>query len=217
MKNFIYINKCHEREDYIRNWIASLDKKSIFYDLGANLGYFSLYAAYIGIETYAFEVDKNNFIGLESNSKNLGIKNHHIFNIGVADRKRIVNLRKFNDVIGEHRKTLDIEEFSAKDDIISQNIIEEIEVDSIDNIIQSNNLPYPDSMKIDIDGSEYAFLLGGGETLNRVNSLMIELYVKSKFHSDILNILESKGFKQKKTFPIPREEDLFNCIFEKAR
>lgn len=212
---FFYTNNCHKREDNIKEWINSLNKNEVFYDLGANLGWFSLYAASLGLDTYAFEVDKQNFKGLKTNSENLGLKNHHIFNLGVADKKRTVKLRKLNDDVGEHHKTLEVEDFSASEKIISYNSVEEVDVDSLDNLIKINNLPYPDALKVDIDGSEYLFLLGANETLKKANSIVIEIFVKNKFYPKMIEILNSHSFKEIKRYPIPNEDDLYNFLFVK--
>ena len=215
MKNFIHTNSCHAQEDSIKDYIKSLSKDSIFYDLGANLGWFSLYAASLGLETHAFEIDKDNFRGLRENTESFGLSNHYIYNIGIADTNRKVNLRKINCNIGEHHKTIDIENFSADNKIVSYNFVEEVEVDSIDNIIKNKKIPYPNAMKVDIDGSEYAFLLGAKETLKYVNSMVIELFVKSQYHNNIVKILKENGFKEKAKLKIPKESDLFNFIFVK--
>lgn len=213
--NLQYTNRCHSREDNIKEWIDGLKPKSIFYDLGANLGWFSLYAASKGLETYAFEIDKQNFEGLKKNCELNGFKNHHAFNLGIADSKRKVKLRKSTEKIGEHLKTLDLEQFSADDKIVSYNYVEEVEVNSLDNIITELKLPYPEAIKVDIDGSEFAFLLGATKTLEKANSLIIELFEKSKFYPNMLSILEEHSFVLSKKYPIPKEEHLFNFLFVK--
>ena len=214
--NFPYTKVEHSREDNIKEYIDSLPKNSIFYDLGANLGWFSLYAANLELKVYAFEVDKNNFFGLQENIKaNPNISNNIFpFNQGIADKNKTVNLRFSDNSIGGHHKTIEITNFSGPSKIIENNKIEII-VDSLDNIIQKHNLPYPDYLKVDIDGSEYAFLLGANETLKRAKSMVIEFWIDSEYYDKSINILESFGFKLKNTYPIQDEENLYNFVFEK--
>jgi len=214
---FPYTKSEHSKEDNIKEYINSLPKNSIFYDLGANLGWFSLYAASLELKVYAFEVDKDNFFGLQENIKaNPNIANNIFsFNQGIADKKQKVNLRLgYNSSIGGHHKTLEIPNFSASNSIIENNKIE-ITVDSLDNIIKNQNLPYPDHLKVDIDGSEYAFLLGANETLKQAKSMVIEFWIDSEYYNKSIDILKSFGFKLKTTYPIPGENDLYNFVFEK--
>jgi len=214
--NFIYTKQEHSAEDNIKEYIDSLPKDSIFYDLGANLGWFSLYAANLGLQVYAFEVDKNNFFGLQKNieaNPNL-LDKIFIFNQGIADKKRNINLRFSDDTIGGHHKTLELPNFSATSGIIANKKIEII-VDSLDNIIKDNNLPFPDHLKVDIDGSEYAFLLGANEILNHAKSMVIEFWTESEYYNESIRILNTFGFKQKTIYPIFGESNLYNFVFEK--
>jgi FkbM family methyltransferase len=135
-----YLDEAHEKEDNIKEYINNLEKGSIFYDLGANLGWFAIYAASIGLKTYAFEVDDNNFLGLEANSKQFDFPDLHLFNVGIADTKRSVILRKYDNDIGSHRKTMELDDFAASDRVISYNHTKLIDVDSLDNIIQERNV-----------------------------------------------------------------------------
>jgi len=210
-----YYDEAHQREDNIKEYISTLESGSVFYDLGANLGWFALYAASIGLKTYAFEVDDNNFLGLQENAKQFDFPNLELFNIGIADRKRSVLLRKYDNVIGSHRKTLELDDFAASDRVISYNHTKMIEVDSLDNIIQEKSLPYPDYLKVDIDGSEHAFLVGSPNTLTNAKSLVIELCKENSRYDDCVAILLSYGFIEKERYSIHNEDKLFNVVFDK--
>lgn len=213
---FIHISGEHSKEDNIKEYINELPQGSIFYDLGANLGWFSLHAASIGLNVYAFEVDENNFSGLKDNIE----ANHHLsniqaFNIGIADSKKIINLRTRSHVIGDHRKTLDLPIFSADPVIIAENFKKQIEVNSLDNIIEENNLPYPNHLKVDIDGSEYAFLIGSPNVLDNAESMVIEFFTESKYFEESIGILNKHGFKEVRKYDIPFYPTLFNYVFKK--
>jgi len=211
-----YLDEAHEKEDNIKEYINNLEKGSIFYDLGANLGWFAIYAASIGLKTYAFEVDDNNFLGLEANSKQFDFPDLHLFNVGIADTKRSVILRKYDNDIGSHRKTLELDDFAASDRVISYNHTKLIDVDSLDNIIQEKSLPLPDHLKVDIDGSEHAFLIGSPKTLAYAKSLVIELCLETKFYQDCLDILSNAGLAETARYDIPNEDKLFNVVFTRC-
>lgn len=213
-----YISSEHSKEDNIKEYINELPKGSVFYDLGANLGWFSLHAASIGLDVYAFEVDENNFKGLSENVElNPDLHNIKIFNIGIADGKKIVDLRMQSNNIGGHHKTLKLTHFSAPDNIISNEIVRQIEVNSLDNIIEENNIPYPNHLKIDIDGSEHAFLMGSPNVLKQAESMVIELFHGGRYFKESIDILNSYGFKETKRYEIPFHPHIANYVFKKLK
>lgn len=216
MPKFKHIMNVHSDEDNIKEWIDSIPKGSIFYDLGANLGWFSLYAAELGLETYAIEADKNNYVGLLENiNENPNIKNIQTFNCAIANEDRKFNFRTKNDKIGSHNKTLDIEEFSASEEIVVNDIVYEVDGYTLGSIIKNNNLPNPTHIKVDIDGSEYLFLKGIKNELKNCEEIMIELYTESEYFKKSVSILESLGFYLDKTYHIPKEKNTFNFLYFK--
>ena len=84
----------------------------------------------------------------------------------------------------------------------------DILVNSLDNIVEEHDLPYPNHLKVDIDGSEYDFLFGAEKCLNYATSMMIEIYEHSELYGEIMNKITSKGFKLKEKYPIQQP----NCV-----
>jgi FkbM family methyltransferase len=207
----------HHREDNIKEYLDSIPKDAIFYDLGANLGWFSLYMAERVSSVYAFEVDKINFVGLTENlQQNPHLNNVNIFNVGIADEKKTVFLNaQTDDSIGDHHKTLQLENYSGPPEIVKTNIQTLVEVDSLDNIITSLGLPYPTHLKVDIDGSEYAFLVGSPNALRNAKSLIIEFFVDTPYYQKSIDLLESYGFFMINKYSIPFETGIYNFVFEK--
>lgn len=212
---FKHFSEEHRREDNIKEFIDSLPANSIFYDLGANLGWFSLYAAALGHSTYAFEIDEHNFQGLEQNlALNPGVY-VKAFNRGVADCKRKVTFRASNQHVGGHHKTIDVEDFSASEEIISYAYTKEVEVNSLDNYIKAFELPMPDYLKVDIDGSEHSFLLGAQESLTSARGMVIELFEENQYFEDSQRIIEACGFSLEKVYEIPGHKGLNNYCYRK--
>jgi FkbM family methyltransferase len=212
--NWIYKYNEHSKEDNIKEFIDEIPK-GIFYDLGANLGYFSLYACSVGHQVYAFEVDENNFEGLKANSEANPTFEVKIFNKGIADTKRKVILRTRGNSIGSHHKTLELDDFASIQTIVSYNHTKEIEVDSLDNFIVENNLPWPEYLKVDIDGSEHSFLKGSPLTLNKAKGMVIELVKESEFYQKCVDILHDHGFILTKTYEIPGWPEGKNYVYLK--
>ena len=57
-----------EKEPITIKWIRSFEKNSIFYDVGANVGMYSIFAAIVSkCNVYSFEPESNNFQVLMEN------------------------------------------------------------------------------------------------------------------------------------------------------
>jgi len=182
----------HQPNDLVKEYIYSLKKGDVFYDLGACVGTYSLLAYYQGCEVVAFEVDKVNYEAMKENFfLNFGFEdNFHHFNIGIADKKGELKLKIGQPEIGGHHKTLDLEDFCGHPMAIEELTHTMVPVNGLDNLINENELPIPQHIKIDIDGSEYAFLLGAEKSLRYAQSIIIELYEENKYFQKILDILE---------------------------
>jgi FkbM family methyltransferase len=214
---FKYISNEHAKEDNIKEFIDTVPEGSVFYDLGANLGWFSIYAAARGLNTYCFEIDIFNFKGLEENiNLNTNLEGKiRTFNKGVAGFNGKGKMLYTNEEIGEHNKILFLEKFSGphkKEDFPFQR---EVEVVCLDNFIKEMELPWPDYLKIDIDGSEYSFLEGNPETLKNAKGMVIELFTGNDLFGSCVEILEKAGFVFIKRYEIPGWENGFNYVFSK--
>jgi FkbM family methyltransferase len=194
----------HQENDIVKQYVESLPKDGVFYDLGACVGTYALIACKKGMTTYAFEVDEVNFNAMLENysynkDRNIFPPEHSFsaFNVGIANKKGKMNLRVGQPEIGGHHKTLDLEEYCGFP--VENRLkygMKEVDIDTLDNLVEENNIPLPDFIKIDIDGSEYVFLEGAKNCLEHASSIVIELYDKDPRFEEIIKILESYGFKK---------------------
>src|ERR1041385_5266183 len=68
------------------DFIDGIQPGEVMYDLGACEGRFSIYAAFKGVQCYAFEPEKNNFQALTENISNNGMTGKiHTFKIAIGD------------------------------------------------------------------------------------------------------------------------------------
>jgi FkbM family methyltransferase len=168
-------------ETEVYDYIDRLPRGSVFYDLGASIGHFSMYAAARGMVTYAFEPDPKNFAALAANSKVNAFANLHLFQVAIADGETeqgvlLSNSRKRRT--GDHHKVLKLSESAAHPTILTHLDAEQpVTTWSLDAAIDREHLPVPNYLKVDIDGSELAFLRGARATLQNTNlrGFMIEL------------------------------------------
>ena len=212
-----------EYEPQVLDYIDRLPKGSTFFDLGACVGFFSLYASACGLNAFAFEIEAKNFAALEANiAANPGAR-VRAFPIGVSDGQcGWADLRIGQDCAGGHHKTLICEEFSGPANIARKDYrVERVRVGALDAICEELRLSPPQHMKIDIDGSEVLFMRGAPKTLasRPLQSLMFELYEGSPYYPAVVNQLSVYGFTMTAKHPIeqpwPGCERLFNCEFWK--
>ena len=205
-------------EQEVEEYIESLNKDDIFYDIGSCSGYFAIYASNFVKSVYAFEPEPKNYSLSQQNCRYKS--NIEVFNLAISDgSKNQVEMRVGQDYGGGHHKTLVTERYCGKENIISENYKKIIvRTDSLDNIVFNKMAPPPTTMKIDVDGSEYDLLLGASETLKNVNSMMIEINYRSPYYNKILTLLENNNFKLHKEFKLKQQncEGLHNCWYTKC-
>ena len=157
-------------------WIDSFPKGSIFWDIGANVGLYSIYAAKArNCQVFSFEPSVFN---LETLARNIYLNNLGalitIMPFAVNDKMGRGDLNMSTEAWGGALSTFDKtygfdgEEFEAlfKYPIFSL---------SMDDAINQLNLEFPDYIKIDVDGIEQLILAGGLEVLKNVKGVLIEL------------------------------------------
>lgn len=188
-----------QQNDLVKEYVHSLKPKETFYDLGSCVGTYGIMAYSLGLKVYAFEADDVNYNALVENffcNFEHG-EDFKTFNMGIADRKGEIELRIGQPEIGGHHKTLALDSFCGHPSALGGYVLsKQVQVNSLDNIIKEYNLLPPNHIKVDIDGSEYAFLLGAENSLKQANSLMIELYEDNDYYQKIMDIIEKdNGFK----------------------
>lgn len=131
----------------------SLRTGHIFYDIGANVGFYSLLASrYIGIT--------GSVIAFEPLPRNIEYLYRHIH------LNKLTNVKIIPNALSDHSGK---EFFSYTNDpsachISSEGNIEVI-VTTLDELIKKESIPPPNIIKVDIEGAEISFLIGAADTL----------------------------------------------------
>jgi FkbM family methyltransferase len=181
-------------------WIDSFDNGSVFWDVGANVGVYSLYAAAKRrAVVLAFEPAAPNFYVLTHNvwlnklydliatycvalsgGTGLGTLNLSSEKIGAA-------LHQFGEA-GERSPYAEEALRPAMHAALGF---------TVDDFIQLFNPPFPRHLKIDVDGRERAILSGAATTLrdSRLETVLIELSVTNKEDEAAVDILHEAGFR----------------------
>jgi len=185
------------KEPATLSWIENFNKDSVFFDVGANVGLYSCYAAKLKkCKVYAFEPS---IFNLEILGKNIFLNklkdNVTIVSMPLTDQTKEEN---FNMTSTEWGSAISSFGENYKHDGSNLNEIFNYKTLglSIDQMISIFKIKQPDYIKIDVDGIEHLILNGAINTLKNVKEILIE--IDNKFQTqeeETKNLLKRSGFK----------------------
>lgn len=190
-----------DKEPETISWINEFKDRSIFWDIGANVGLYSIYAASKRkrIKVFSFEPSSSN---LRTLSRNISINNLqnkiNIVPFALSKNKNKFLLLKessFNE--GGALNSFGVNyNFSGKK-FFSKNSYNTFGT-SLDNLIKLKILKVPNYIKIDVDGIEDLILAGAKNLLlnKKIKSILIEINDKFKVQKkEILKIMKKNKFQ----------------------
>ena len=211
-------------------WIDSFNdnKKIIFWDVGANIGLYSIYAAlkYSDIEIISFEPSTSN---LRILSRNISInKLEEKIKISqlplTKDQNQYLMFEESEFIEGWAMNTFG-EGIDFEGKSMQPKNRYKIFGTNINYLIENNILSIPNYIKIDVDGIEHLILEGASDHLDNseIRSMSIELNENFKDQvNSVLKIMDKSNFrfKNKKNasmFDNSKFSKIFNYIFEKQK
>ena len=221
------INTFFTKEPETLEWIDSFKgEKIVFWDIGANIGLYSLYAAikHPNIEIVSFEPSVNNLRILSRNIyKNNFFKQIKIFQLPLSEQENTFsNMNEMEFIEGWSMSTFG-ESKDFEGSIFKPNHAYKLFGTNINYLLDKKILKFPNYIKIDVDGIEHKILLGANNHLknNDLKSLSIELNENydEQFNS-VNNLMIKNNFtiKQRKQGKIQKDQKFlktFNFIFDK--
>jgi FkbM family methyltransferase len=213
-----------DKEPETLDWIDSFDLNGIFWDIGANIGCYSLYAGKRGIRTYAFEPQCANYYILNRNilTNSLG-KKISAFCLALSKEQFLGSLYISELVPGGALNCFGepVDQYDSCGKHLTVQYKQGMIGFSIDDLITQNNLEIPNYVKIDVDGIEKDILLGAKKTLQNpaLRSVLVELDESEEEESRfVTRYLRDCGLvlKEKRHAEIFNEgpwKTVFNCIF----
>ncbi|APJ04580.1 FkbM family methyltransferase [Silvanigrella aquatica] len=205
-------------------WINSFEQNSVFYDVGANMGVFSLYAAAKGHRVYSFEPESTNYALLNTN---IYINNYsevmRAYNIALSSTQGFGEFFLSNFEQGAALHNLGESVNFEKKKFIPKHT-QGIYFDRLDNFTaHSSEEWFPDYLKIDVDGNEF-LVIEGSENIfknTKLKSILIELNMNLNEDKLIKQKLEGIGFEAQ---PLPRRtssveemSSVYNFIFKRRK
>lgn len=157
-------------------WIDGFEPMSIFWDIGANVGLFSIYAAKSKkCRVYSFEPSVFNLEILARNISLNDVGNYAtIMPLALNDRMGFGDLSMSSDSWGGALSTFDKSYGmdGKKLDVVFKYPMFSL---SMDDLVNKLSFSYPDYIKLDVDGIEHLILSGGVCVLSRVKGVLVEL------------------------------------------
>jgi FkbM family methyltransferase len=181
-------------------WIDRFEPGDVFWDVGANVGVFSLYAARRRrVQVLAFEPSADNYMVLCRNVEINALEGHIVpYCLALAGNTELGVLNSPSREMGAA-----LHQFGGRGEtsrywhgdsnICAQGMIGF----TIDDIIRQFRPPFPARLKLDVDGLEWPILQGAGETLRdpRLQSIMVELTLSDQpEHNRAIAWLSDTGF-----------------------
>ena len=210
------LRSCEKEPDTVA-WIENFLKPGdAFYDIGANVGAYSLVAAkcFAGaVKVYAFEPAFLNYTQLCRNIFLNGCQETVLpLSIALSDKTAIDSFNYHDLIPGGALHTLgEAIDYTGKrfEPVLKQPVLSY----RTDDLIAQFKLPVPSLIKIDVDGIEKAVLEGAEKTLSnpQLRSVIVELE-EGQGEREITELLDEKGFSldAKYTRWTP---GMLNCIF----
>ena len=174
--------------NFTRNFLDEVKNRSVFIDIGANVGHYSLAGRTINdkLTTYAFEPEPKNVQQLKKNIElNSFSDDIQIIENVLGDKKEKLKLNISSSISGAGMHSLVQHYEDDRDDHFI-----EVQSDTLDNFLDEEVIEVPDIVKIDVEGYEFYVLKGMRNILENYKPMIfIELHPK---------ILESQGFSSYK-------------------
>ena len=207
-----------DKEPETLRWIDGFAEGAVLWDIGANVGLYSLYAAARGTKVWAFEPSAANYACLNRNQALNGLQVHALC-LALSDTTKVGSLQLSGPEIGAALHQLTLEQAGSVDDL-HQSVL------SVrpDDLVEMLDVPPPDHIKIDVDGLEFSILRGAAGLLRQpsLRSILVELdQSDTDAYQQAVGLLESSGFRlaEKARAPMndsPANASIYNHVFVRS-
>lgn len=190
-------------------WLDQLTSDDIYWDIGANVGLYAIYAAkFCHCKVLAFEPEAQNYSLLIDNMILNGMFNNDKFlasPVALAEKSGFgrLQMRYFtkggahNLFVNSDNDEVPLSIQAVVRESLGNNYQQLNYSTTLDDLIYKHNFPYPTHIKIDVDGTEPKIIKGGKNILasRLVKSILIEVNKKSEDDKEMLDYLIGNGYK----------------------
>ena len=180
------------------DWLDRFEPGTCYFDIGANIGQFSLYPAKKyghQVEIYAFEPQSNNYYALNKNIYLNQLKDDiTAYCVAVAGESKFDKLYVPKFIPGGNRSQFGEE--SQETMKVPTSHIQGMFGVTLDDLCGKWGFPYPNYIKIDVDGIEISILRAASQVLKHPNlkSVIVELGTP-KEQQEAIAIMKQAGLE----------------------
>jgi FkbM family methyltransferase len=197
-------------------WINNFNDSDVLWDIGANVGIYSLYAALRKLTVISFEPSPSNYYLLSRNIE-INKMDDRISAICIAfnDTTRLDAFYMVNTHLGGAKSSFG-EAIDWQGRPYTASLKQAMIGFSIDDFVQQFSPPFPNHIKIDVDGNESKIIKGAKSTLSdvRVKSVLVELNPQREdFYSEVIELIEKAGMitRDKKRISMSDDSAFSRC------
>lgn len=182
------------------DWLDRFEPGTCYFDIGANIGQFSLYPAKKygrQVEIYAFEPQSNNYYVLNKNIYLNQLKDYiTAYCIAISGESKFDKLYVPKFIPGGNRSQFG-EELQTVMKVPTSHIQGMFGI-TLDDLCEKWGFPYPNYIKIDVDGIEISILRSASKVLKHPNlrSVIVELGTSSE-QQEAITIMKQAGLELK--------------------
>lgn len=197
-------------------WIDSFSPMDVFWDIGANVGVYTLYAALRNVTCVSFEPAPGNFYLLNRNIEINGMDRRvSALCIALYDQTLLDSLFMSNTELGSALNSF-AETSDWKGRQFAASFRQAMIGFSVDDFVRQFNPPFPNHIKIDVDGIEGRIIKGAGCTLadERLKSVLVKLdSSREDYCREVAAEFEKAGlsFSRKAHSPMVEGSEFASC------
>lgn len=206
------------KEPETLDWIENFEDNTVFYDIGANVGLYSIYAALKNqVQVFCFEPS---FFNLEFLARNIFINQLtdqiSIFPVALNDKISVSNFQLTSTEWGGALSTFE-KGFNDGGNKIQSNFLYNTIGFDLDHLAKETKIPLPDYVKIDVDGLEHFILSGAKNTLKNTREILVEINDNFSEQREVsYKILVELGFQlDQKVYADVNTKQVANQIWKK--
>jgi FkbM family methyltransferase len=193
------MDRIMSKEPETIKWIDSFEKDSVFFDVGANIGIYTLYSAVMRENTvYSFEPHSASYKNLLDSINLNKLEKCYAYCVALSNQISLSNI----DVKNMHEGVADNKVGQRGDYYHGCTEMH------LDYLVGKGILPQPTYIKIDVDGFEDRVIKGSYATIQKCKSVLIEIDNK---HIEFVQKIKDLGLALQSQHK--RNEEEFNYIF----
>lgn len=179
-------------ENETAGWLMEqFDENTTFFDVGANLGYFTLMSS--------FKINKGKIFAFEPVPKNIAIlkKNlelNDVKNVQLIEKALSVKEGKAHFAVEENGANSHFEDIDLVHAKMNKEDVVEVNVTTLDIFCKENNV-IPDVIKVDVEGAEVDVLKGATELLKQKKTKWLVSVHTDPLMKGTLQIFKDHGYR----------------------